>query len=155
MLDKLVAWFSEPGTGAAPADDRGALKLAVAALLAEAAGMDADFDEAERAAIARLLERRFGLDAAAARQLMAEGEKAAGEAVQLFGFARTVNERLDAAQRLELVEMLWEVAYADGRLDKHEDSLLRRIGGLVHVPDAERGAARRRVMQRLGMAEDL
>jgi uncharacterized tellurite resistance protein B-like protein len=71
--------------------------------------------------------------------------------VQLFGFARTINERLGRERRIELIEMLWEVAYADGVLDPLEDTLLRRIGGLIDVPDRERGAARLRVLARLGI----
>jgi uncharacterized tellurite resistance protein B-like protein len=47
--------------------------------------------------------------------------------------------------------MLWEVAYADGVLDEYEDSLLRRVGGLIYVPDRERGMARQRVLRRLGL----
>jgi len=46
------------------------------------------------------------------------------------------------------MEMLWEVVQADGVVDALEDTLLRRIGGLLYVPDRERGAARQRVLQR-------
>jgi uncharacterized tellurite resistance protein B-like protein len=101
--------------------------------------------------IARLLERRFALAPAEARALAAGGRRHADQAVQLFGFARTINERLGRERRIELIEMLWEVAYADGVLDPLEDTLLRRIGGLIDVPDRERGAARLRVLARLGI----
>jgi len=47
---------------------------------------------------------------------------------------------------------MWEVAYADGVLDPHEDMLLRRVAGLIHVPDRDRAAARRRALARLGVA---
>ena len=75
----------------------------------------------------------------------------ARNATELFHFTRIVNERLSPEQRVELIEMLWEVAYADGVLDQYEDSLLRRIGGLIYVPDRERGMARQRVLARLGL----
>jgi uncharacterized tellurite resistance protein B-like protein len=52
---------------------------------------------------------------------------------------------------VELIEMLWKVAYADRVLDQYEDSLLRRIGGLIYVPDRDRGMARQRVLARLGL----
>ncbi len=74
---------------------------------------------------------------------------APNDSAQLFGFARTINERLPRERRVEVIEMLWEVAYADGVLDPLEDSLLRRIGGLIDVSDHERGEARRRVLARL------
>jgi len=48
--------------------------------------------------------------------------------------------------------MLWEVAYADGVLDPHEDMLLRQIAGLIHVPDRERGLARKRAVERAAAA---
>ncbi len=82
----------------------------------------------------------------------AAGEREAGRAAELFHFTRIINERLSFEQRIELVEMLWEVAYADGVLDQYEDSLLRRVSGLIYVPDRERGMARQRVVEKLGLA---
>ena len=66
-------------------------------------------------------------------------ETAASESAELFHFTRIINERLSFEERVEIIEMLWEVAYADGVLDEYEDSLLRRVGGLIYVPDRERG----------------
>ncbi len=71
--------------------------------------------------------------------------------MEIFHLTRTINERWSREERIGLIEMLWEVAYADGVLDKYEDSLLRRVGGLVYVPDRERGLARQRVLRRLGI----
>jgi uncharacterized tellurite resistance protein B-like protein len=101
--------------------------------------------------IGRLLERRFKLSPADAGALLAAGEAAASEAAELFHFTRVINERLSFEERVELIEMLWEVAYADRTLDEYEDSLLRRVGGLIYVPDRERGMARQRVLKRLGL----
>ena len=127
------------------------LKLALTALLIEAANCDDRFDESERGVIARLLERRFGLSKSDADQLLAAGEVAASESTELFHFTQVINDRLSSAERVELIEMLWEVAYADRVLDQYEDSLLRRVGGLIYVPDRERGMARQRVLKRLGL----
>src|SRR6202040_4383765 len=107
--------------------------------------------ETERGVISRLLESRFSLSRSAANDLLAAGETAASESAELFHFTRIVNERLSFEERVELIEMLWEVAYADGVLDEYEDSLLRRVGGLIYVPDRERGEARQRVLKRLGL----
>ena len=150
MIDSILGWLTggAPGSGVGPRDE---LQLALAALLIEAADSDHHFDEAERVVIARLLERRFKLSHSEAVALLAAGQREADHAVELFHFARTINERLSFEQRVELVEMLWEVAYADGVLDQYEDSLLRRVGGLIYVPDRERGMARQRVLGRLGL----
>ena len=98
-----------------------------------------------------MLERRFKLSHARPRRCSSAGEREADRSAELFHFTRIINERLSFEQRIELVEMLWEVAYADGVLDQYEDSLLRRVGGLIYVPDRERGMARQRVLERLGL----
>jgi uncharacterized tellurite resistance protein B-like protein len=151
MIEEIKAWLERSGQRESGGDD---LRIAMAALLVEAAHIDDSFVPAERAAIGRLLERRFGLSAAAARQLLATAEEVADRSAQLFRFTRIINERLAPEQRIEVIEMMWEVAYADGDLDALEDTLLRRVGGLIYVPDRERGEARQRVLQRLGKARD-
>jgi uncharacterized tellurite resistance protein B-like protein len=150
MIDSILGWLagSVPSNAVGPRDE---LQLALAALLIEAADSDHHFDAKERSVIAQLLERRFKLSHSEASSLLAAGEREADQAVELFHFTRIINERLSFEQRVELVEMLWEVAYADGVLDQYEDSLLRRIGGLIYVPDRERGMARQRVLGRLGL----
>lgn len=153
MLGRLTAWLKEDD-GDVARGGRDGLQLAVAALLIEAARVDDSFDTRERAVIGRLLEQRFGLSAADARQLEAAAEQRGERSAQIFGFVRTINAAVPRERRMEIIEMLWEVAYADGTLDPLEDTLLRRIGGLIDVSDYERGAARLRVARRLGIATD-
>jgi uncharacterized tellurite resistance protein B-like protein len=126
------------------------LQIAVAVLLVEAARMDDTFGDAERATIERLLSAKFELSPEATRQLMEAAESTAERSHQLHPFTRLAVERMTPQQRLRLIEMLWEVAYADGVLDPEEDALLRRVAGLIYVSDADRVAARLRVVERLG-----
>jgi uncharacterized tellurite resistance protein B-like protein len=153
MIDSIRAWITgglnrgREETGQRPDE----LQLALTALLIEAAFCDDHFDPTERAVISRLLESRFKLSQSEARALLAAGEAAATASAELFHLTRIINHRLTFDQRIELVEMLWEVAYADRVLDEYEDSLLRRVGGLIYVPDPERGMARQRVLKRLGL----
>lgn len=151
MIDSIRAWISGgwSDSGGRPSE----VQLALTALLIEAAYSDDHFDPAERSVVAHLLKSRFNLSQSDARALLAAGEAVAAESAELFHFTRIINERLSLAERVELVEMLWEVAYADRVLDKFEDSLLRRVGGLIYVPDRERGMARQRVLKRLGLDE--
>ena len=127
-------------------------RVAVAALLVEAARMHELVSAEERAVIERLLAARFDLDAAAVAGLVRLAENRADRAVELFQFTRRLVPALDEGERIELIEMLWEVALADGQLDALEDSLIRRIAGLVHVSDQARGAARQRVLARRAAA---
>ena len=150
MIDRLWTWLKEgEGAIARGADE---LQLAVAALLLEAAVVvDGHFDARERQVVRGLLQRGFSLSPEAAQQLMTAAEQRVEATAQLFGFTSTVNERVTRERKIEIVEMLWEVAYADGVLDPLEDSLLRRIAGLIDASDHERGAAKLRVLQRLGL----
>ena len=156
MIDSIRAWISRSGSNDRNTSDpaQGELELALTALLIEAAYCDDHFDGPERAVIARLIERRFNLLPSDVRTLLATGEAAATESVELFHFTRIINERLSCEERVELIEMMWEVAYADRVLDEYEDSLLRRVGGLIYVPDPERGIARQRVLRRLGLDQE-
>src|ERR1700757_5539661 len=153
MIDSIRAWISKSGSNGRNTSDpaQSELELALTALLIEAAYSDNHFDRRERAVIARLIERRFNLLPSDVRALLATGEAAATESVELFHFTRIINERLSYEERVELIEMMWEVAYADRVLDEYEDSLLRRVGGLIYVPDPERGMARQRVLRRRGL----
>jgi uncharacterized tellurite resistance protein B-like protein len=126
-------------------------RTAVAALLVETALMDDCFDADERAKIAELLEARFGLSGAETENLMETAGQRVADSSQLFGFTRVVNEGFAQEERVELMEMLWQVVYADGRLDDYEANLMRRISGLIHVSDRDSGMARKRALARLGL----
>ena len=65
-----------------------------------------------------------------------------------------INDHYDHADRLAVMEMLWEVVYADGRLHAYEANLIRRVGGLLHITDRERGEARKRVLARVGQGAE-
>lgn len=126
-------------------------QLAAAALMVEAATMDSTFDAAEREQIAELIQERFALGADEAADLIAAAERAVAASVQWHGFTSAIKDGFDHAERIELIEMLWEVAHADGQLHDYEASLLRRIAGLLYVSDRESGEARKRVLARLGL----
>jgi uncharacterized tellurite resistance protein B-like protein len=142
-----------------PAADEGRVKhsfeerqLAAAALLVEAARLDQGFAAAERSRIEELVVERFGLAEDEAADLVGEAEQMASESVQWQGFTRAIKDGFDYDERVEIIEMLWEVAYADGELHDFEASLIRRITGLLYVADRESGEARKRVLARLGLS---
>ena len=124
------------------------LRLSVAVLLVEAARQDDRFDAQERAGITQLLTQKFSLNADECAQLLAAAEARAAQMVQIHGHTSAIFEQMAPDDRLHVIEMLWEVAYADGVLDAEEDLLIRRIAGLIHVEDRERVMARQRVLAR-------
>lgn len=152
MLKRLQSLFQSP---AAPGTDNAFddIKIATAALLVCAAMMDTKLGEDERLQIGEILRRSFELTDDETEDLLELGEQAEGDAVDLFGWTRTLKDAYDADERLRLVEGLWEVVYADGVLHEYEANLLRRIAGLIYVPDRDVGFARQRVLARLGIKD--
>lgn len=134
MLDRLLSLLGGPGT---PAREAPSEELAVALLLLELARSDFDFPEVERLKIRDLLAQRYQLEQAQAEALMQQAQATEQKAVSLYDYVQALNARLDAAAKRELMQMLWQVAYADGRLDKYEESLLRKLAGLLYVSDAD------------------
>lgn len=124
-------------------------EIASAALLVEAAAMDGDFDEGERATIHRLLERRFKLNPDEAMRLLGAGEKLQSQSNEVFKFTLAANRAFSEEERIELVEMLWTTVLSDGVVHDYEGNLMRRIAGLLYVPDKAAGEARKRAERKL------
>ena len=147
MFAKFRHFLAERGGRARSADGRHDLEelhLAAAALMVEAARLDGRLDDDERRQIAAILRERFALDDETVRLLI---EAAVGNGAR----PRTIRDHFTHEERVAMLEMLWEVAYADGELHDYEASLLRQVTGLLYVTDQESGAARKRALERLGI----
>lgn len=154
MLDRFKNVFGKTEDLGNEAREHGIedLQLAAAALLTEAARMDDDFGEDEEAVVARLLHERFSLREDEVAALMAAADKASTQSVELFGFTRKIKDAFNHDECVQMIEMLWEVVYADGEVHDHEANLLRRIAGLIYVSDRENGDARKRALDRKSTA---
>jgi len=117
----------------------------------EAARTDGVYDPSERLRIDRVLATRYGLTAAQAAALRAQGELAQAEAVDLVRFTRAIKDAVPHAERIAVIEALWEVIYADGTREMYESALMRKLCGLLHVEDRDAGLARQRVAGRMGI----
>jgi uncharacterized tellurite resistance protein B-like protein len=148
-IKQLLSGESADNTPEARADE---VQLATAALLVESAFMDGNFDEDEMQSIQRLLTDRFNLNEEELETLVFEAEQAVAASGQLYRFTRVIKDRFDEEQRIGMIEMLWEVAFADGDADHFEQNLIQRVAGLIFVSDRDRGDAKKRVMARLGIS---
>ena len=153
MLDRLKAILTDRGGEAGGGSAANDLHRAAASLMAEAAIMDGAIDAEERHAIGAALARQFDLTQAEAEAMVGQAAEEASDKVEIYGMARELKDGLDHDARLALIEDLWEVVYADGKLHDHEASLMRRVGGLLYVSDRESGTARKRVLSRLGLED--
>jgi uncharacterized tellurite resistance protein B-like protein len=127
-------------------------RLAAAALLVHAAAIDGDISDAERDQLHAVIKRQFDLDEATTDELVAEATEAEHEAIDLYHFTSLINRALDEDGRRHVVEMMWEIAYADGRVDGFESNLIWRVADLLGISSRERIELGQRVASRRGSA---
>ena len=139
MLSNLRAFFDEMwGTGPtrefAPDDYR----IAAAALLVHMAHADGHVAPQEQVRLRRIVEERFELDSGAARRLIERAEESEREAIDLYQFTSILKRALDKRGRLAVVELLWDMAYADGNADEIEENIVWRVAELLGVSARDR-----------------
>jgi uncharacterized tellurite resistance protein B-like protein len=147
MLGRLNALFDRAFLNPEESEEQRehALRVATALLLIEVARADYDDDLAEDETMLASLEQFFALEESDAKLLLEEARREADHAVELQQFTRRLHEQLSMAEKHRVIEMLWEVAYADERLDKHEDHLVGRLADLLYVPRRDLIRIRNRV----------
>ncbi len=131
-------------------------RVAAAALMVHAALIDGAMSDGERNRIVGAIMLRFDFDEAQAKDLIAAATEAEHQAVDLYRFTSLLNRKLDEAERQQIIEMMWQVAHADGRVTEFEDNLLWRAADLLHISGQTRIELRRRVAERgtLGSRDD-
>ncbi|WP_207061293.1 TerB family tellurite resistance protein [Motiliproteus sp. SC1-56] len=113
------------------------LHLAAAALMVEVSRADYVFDDVERQAMVRVLRDQFSLDRGTVDQLIELAEAEVEASVSLYQFTQLVNAHYDPDKKRRLIGAMWQVVYADGRLDKYEDHLIRKVAELIHVSHSD------------------
>ncbi len=136
MLSAIRQFFdnqlNQSSVTSAPDEHR--LRLATAALLIEMMRMDDDIKDEERETVVAALQAKFDLSDTETTELVRLAEEEARTATDYFQFTSLINRHFSAAQKERVIEHLWEVAYADGGLDRHEEHLMRKIADLLYIP---------------------
>jgi uncharacterized tellurite resistance protein B-like protein len=120
-------------------------RLSAAALLIHAAAIDGVISDIERERLHAVIKRWFDLDEAATDELVRKANEAEQESIDLYHFTSVLGRSLDEDGRRRVVEMMWEIAYADGRVSEFEDNLIWRAADLLGVSTRERVELRQRV----------
>jgi uncharacterized tellurite resistance protein B-like protein len=137
ILDKVSNAISAPAADSETSDDRAAaLRLATAVLMIDVARADHVFEETEFDRVLQLVESHFDLDPEDAAELVNLASDKADDLISAYEFTSVLHRHLDEEEKVRIVGMLWQVAYADGELDKYEDSLILKISDLLHVSRA-------------------
>lgn len=113
-------------------------RLATAALLIHVANVDGKIDPPERLRLREIIEARFGLDAAATTRLIEAAEQSDKEAVDFFHFTNVLKRSLDDDGRHKIIEMMWDVVFADGAVTEFEENVVWRIAELLGVSTRDR-----------------
>lgn len=151
MLKAIREFFdAHIGAEASGRDAQHAIQLATAALLIEVARLDRDVDAQERAAMLRAVREKFGLEAGEAGTLIDLAEAEAREATDYYQFTSLINRHFSQEQRQRVVELMWQVAYADAELSAHEQHVVRKVADLLYVPHGAYIAAKLRARDAAG-----
>ena len=113
------------------------LELATAVLLIEVMRADGRLDEQERQTILEALRTKFALPERELGELFELARQKSEDSHDLYSFTERLNQSLAEPERIRVFELLWRVAYADGRADAHETHLLRRLADLLHIRHAD------------------
>jgi uncharacterized tellurite resistance protein B-like protein len=151
MLDGLRQFISDIIAPAAHEDrafDDTGYRLAATALLVHVISLDGQPSEVEKRKLHGLLESSFKLDPGTADQLIASATRVEGEAVDLYHFTSVIMRSVNEEGRLRIVEMMWELVYADGEVSEFEDNVVWRAADLLAVSSRDRIDLKHRVAAR-------
>lgn len=151
MLTKIKDFFNNNASLTADnSSDKKENKIQVAAcaLLVEMASIDNEFSETERKGIISILEKEFGLAEVMAKEVMElAGEQLKGS-VDVWQFTSLINKNYSPQEKMQLIELVWKVVYADGHLDKHEDYLVKKLSRMLNLSHKEMIDAKLKVLGR-------
>jgi uncharacterized tellurite resistance protein B-like protein len=134
LINQISDAISAPAEGVdATAQREAAIRTATAVLMVDVARADYVFDDAEFDRVLRLIQAHFDLSAEDAATLVNMADEKAENLTSLHEFTQLLHNSLDEREKARIVGLLWQIAYADGRLDKFEDSLVLKISDLLHV----------------------
>lgn len=124
------------------------MQLAAAVLMVEVMRSDHEVSAEEEAKLIELIRRHFDLDQEETEELVRVAHGEVQEAVSLHPFTRRLTDSLDLDQRAHLIELLWELAFADARIDTYEEHLIRHVAELLYVPHSAFIRAKHRAAER-------
>ena len=131
FLDQIIGAPTDSNPSATPLEQ---LQQAVAVLLVDVARADWEHAPEERAVVLEALQQQFRLSATDATALIDKAESLLDVEASLHAHLTTLNNALSPQEKAALIERMWEIAFADGRLSKYEEHTIRRLADLLHVP---------------------
>lgn len=135
MLKAITSFFENHFSEEDDEDHHSAhkLRLASAALMIELSKSDQEIDKTETAKLVQILKERFELEQEDLDELITLAEEDVREATSLYQFTSLMNEHFNYGEKVQLVMNMWEVAFADGKIDRYEEHLIRKVAELLYL----------------------
>jgi uncharacterized tellurite resistance protein B-like protein len=149
MFDIVKQFFSKAATEASKDVNQATehdVRVAACALFVEMARIDEKFTEAEMDTILSILKERYGLSRKHADALVAEADKELDKSVDLWQFARLINENYSTAEKIEIIEILWQMVFVDGKMDRYEHYLMNKLKNLLRLSHDQLIAAKLKIL---------
>jgi uncharacterized tellurite resistance protein B-like protein len=149
MLDVIKRFFNQATTDVSQDTNQNAehdIRVATCALFVEIARIDEKFTDAEMETILSILKEKYGLSQDHADALMAEAEKELEKSVDLWQFAKLINENYSNEEKIEIIETLWRIVYVDGKMDRYEHYLMNKLQNLLRLSHDQLIAAKLKVL---------
>jgi len=136
MIDLIRKFFSRD-TKWLPADQEREeshdIRIATCALLLEMANIDGEFNDSERESILDILKENYHLSDEHAEALIEASNEELKGSIDYWQFTNLINQNYSIEEKIRIIEIVWKIAYTDGRLDKHEDYLVHKLAELLHL----------------------
>ena len=147
MFDTLKQFLAKVAAGQ-PADQHKdhAILLAVCALFVELARIDENFTPKEMETILEILENKYGLSREHGAALIAEAERELDRSVDLWQFAKVINDQYGIPERIEVAEMLWRIVYVDAKMNRYEHHLMDKLGKILRLTHEQLIGAKLKVL---------
>jgi uncharacterized tellurite resistance protein B-like protein len=136
MIDNIKKFFSErmdTSDQKSPVSSRRSVSIATCALLLEMAHADSEFSQSERDNIISILQNSFNMDKKDASELLNLADLERRESLDLWQFTNLINQRYSKEEKVKVAETLWRVIYTDGKVDQHEEYLMRKLTYLLNL----------------------
>jgi uncharacterized tellurite resistance protein B-like protein len=149
MIDVVKRFFSKATAKIPEAANQTTahdIRVATCALFVEIARIDEKFTEAEMDTILSILKERYGLSPELADALIAEAEREVEKSVDLWQFARRINENYSNEEKIEIIETLWRIVYVDGKMDQYEHYLMNKLQNLLRLTHDQLIAAKLKIL---------
>ena len=157
MIGRLKNFFTnglKDKMSGADIDQPHRLHMATCAILLEMAKIDGEFEDAERQGIIAIFENKYNLTSEETSSLMEAAEEELERSIDLWQFTNRINKNYSRDEKIRIIETIWQIAYADGKLEQHEDYLIHKLAKLLNLSHKHLIDAKLKVLCRVRQKND-